>query len=150
MEWRRAIREKQPISFFMLDIDKFKNYNDTYGHLQGDALLKAVAKIFTVNARRPADLSARLGGEEFGILLPCTGPEAALLIAENIRADVEALKVPTADGSEITGTTVSIGVVTTTPAGKDMVKDFISRADENLYAAKETGRNKVYAKAVDS
>ncbi|MDR3338344.1 MAG: diguanylate cyclase [Treponema sp.] len=149
MEWRRAIREKRPISFFMMDIDKFKNYNDTYGHLQGDALLKAAAKIFTLNARRPADLPARLGGEEFGILLPNTGFEAALLIAESIRADVEALRVPTEDGSEMTGTTISIGVVSVLPGGNDLVKDFISRADENLYAAKETGRNKVCAKPVE-
>jgi diguanylate cyclase (GGDEF)-like protein len=149
MEWRRAIREKTPISFLMMDIDKFKDYNDTYGHPQGDALLKAAAKIFSVRAKRPADLPARIGGEEFGVLLPDTRLGAALLIAESIRADMEALRVPTADGSEMTTTTISIGIATAFPKEHDLIKDFISHADENLYAAKTSGRNRVFAKAAD-
>ncbi|MDR3342998.1 MAG: diguanylate cyclase [Treponema sp.] len=150
MEWRRAIREKKPVSFLMIDIDKFKHYNDTYGHPQGDTLLKTVAKIFVAIARRPADLPARLGGEEFGILLPSTGAEAAFLVAESIRAAVESLRVPTADRSEMTTVTVSIGVATALPAKNDLVKDFISRADKNLYIAKKTGKNRVCVDVADA
>jgi diguanylate cyclase (GGDEF)-like protein len=149
MEWRRAIREKKPLSFLMMDLDKFKHYNDTYGHPQGDALLKAVAKIFSAKAQRPADLPARLGGEEFGVLLPDTGLEAALLIAESIRADVEDLQVPTADGSEMTAVTISIGVVSAVPEENDSIKDFICSADKNLYAAKTAGRNSICTQAVE-
>jgi diguanylate cyclase (GGDEF)-like protein len=145
VEWRRAIRETVPISLLMLDIDKFKNYNDTYGHPQGDTLLREVAKIFLTKARRPADLPARIGGEEFGILLPDTNLEAARLLAEEIRSDVEALRVSTEDGRTMTGATISIGVVSTTPERNDSAKDFVSCADENLYAAKTGGRNRVYS-----
>jgi diguanylate cyclase (GGDEF)-like protein len=143
MEWRRAIREKKPISFLMIDIDRFKIYNDTYGHPQGDTLLKAVARIFKERAKRPGDLSARLGGEEFGILLPDTGMPSALSIAEKIHADVESLRAPTADGTEITSTTISIGVASVLPGKHDLASDFIFTADKNLYTAKTSGRNKV-------
>jgi diguanylate cyclase (GGDEF)-like protein len=143
MEWRRAIREKTPLSFLMIDIDKFKNYNDTYGHPQGDLLLKEAAKIFSRRARRPADIPARLGGEEFGVLLPDTNHEAAMKLAEEIRADMEALQVPVEDGGELTGATVSIGVVTSIPDETSSSKVFIACADESLYAAKKAGRNQV-------
>jgi diguanylate cyclase (GGDEF)-like protein len=145
MEWKRAVREKKSISLLMMDIDKFKTYNDTYGHPQGDALLKTVAKIFGAVVRRPADLPARLGGEEFGILLPDTNLEDALAIAEKIRSNVENLQVPTADGSVITRTTISIGVVSISPLNSSDAKDFIAKADENLYNAKNMGRNRVYS-----
>jgi diguanylate cyclase (GGDEF)-like protein len=101
IEWKRALREKLPIAFMMMDVDKFKNYNDTYGHPQGDLLLKALAKVLESAARRPADLAARLGGEEFGLLLPDATLEAAAVVAEKIRASVEALRVFTADGKKI-------------------------------------------------
>jgi diguanylate cyclase (GGDEF)-like protein len=126
----------------MMDVDKFKGYNDTYGHPQGDVLLKALARIFTSAARRPGDLAARLGGEEFGVLLPDTVMEAALEIAEEIRTKVEAVRVSTADGKE-TRTTISIGVVSMIPGSNDITADFISLADKRLYAAKEGGRNRV-------
>jgi diguanylate cyclase (GGDEF)-like protein len=144
MEWRRAIREQKPISFLMMDIDKFKTYNDTYGHPQGDALLKGAAKLFTEKVKRPADLVARLGGEEFGILLPNTALKAALVIAENIRAGIEALRIPTADGSMKTKTTISIGAASMIPVKDDKAENFISQADKNLYTAKEGGRNRIY------
>jgi PleD family two-component response regulator len=81
-EWRRCVREHKPISFLMMDIDNFKTYNDTYGHPQGDILLIAVAKIFSEYARRPSDIAARIGGEEFGLLLPDTPLESAMTLAE--------------------------------------------------------------------
>jgi diguanylate cyclase (GGDEF)-like protein len=127
----------------MMDIDKFKTYNDTYGHPQGDALLKAAAKVFTAKLRRPGDLAARLGGEEFGILLPATTLESALVIAEDIRMGVESLQVFTADGSIKTSATISIGAASIIPSVDDKMEDFISRADKNLYMAKDQGRNRI-------
>jgi diguanylate cyclase (GGDEF)-like protein len=145
IEWRRAIREKQPISFMMMDVDKFKNYNDTYGHPQGDTLLQTIAKIFNSAARRPGDLAARLGGEEFGVLLPDTGIEGALEVAEEIRSRVEAARIITADGNTITSITISIGVTVHVPTDDSSVESFLSQADKNLYIAKEGGRNQVYS-----
>jgi diguanylate cyclase (GGDEF)-like protein len=143
IEWRRAAREEKPIAFLMMDVDQFKNYNDTWGHPQGDALLKAIARIFTSAARRPGDLAARIGGEEFGVLLPDTELEAALLIAEEIRGRVEKLRVPTADGKTETRITISIGVDSLVPAKDMLIADFVSAADRRLYAAKEAGRNQI-------
>jgi diguanylate cyclase (GGDEF)-like protein len=143
VEWRRAVRKKTPISFLMMDVDKFKTYNDTYGHPQGDVLLKAITMIFSAAARRPGDLAARLGGEEFGVLLPETELPSALEIAEEIRSKVEALRIAAADGKTITKTTISVGVVSLVPGENDIAADFISRADKCLYAAKEGGRNRI-------
>ncbi|GHU50866.1 hypothetical protein FACS1894127_6680 [Clostridia bacterium] len=142
LEWRRCMREQQPISFLMLDVDRFKVYNDTYGHPQGDVLLKTIAKIFTGSARRPSDLAARIGGEEFGILLPDTTMESAMIIAERIRAAVENVRLFTTDGKE-TRTTISIGVTTAFPVSGMNTDDFVAMADKNLYLAKNSGRNRV-------
>jgi len=144
MEWRRALREKKSISLLIMDLDKFKNYNDTYGHPQGDQLLKSAARIFAMSVRRPADLPARIGGEEFAILLPDTSLSAALSIAESIRANIEAMLVPTADENEMTRTTISIGVASVIPEESDTAANFIAVTYENLYAAKAAGRNRVF------
>lgn len=143
VEWRRAVREKRSLSFLMMDIDKFKDYNDTYGHPQGDVLLKTLALIFTASARRPGDLSARIGGEEFGVLLPDTALKSALEIAEEIRSRVEAARIIAPDGKTETHITISIGVVSEIPGVDNIPADFISRADKLLYAAKAGGRNRV-------
>ncbi|MDR1573184.1 MAG: diguanylate cyclase [Clostridiales Family XIII bacterium] len=143
LEWRRSIRKKLPVSFLMMDLDNFKQYNDTYGHPQGDALLKTVAGIFAAEAKRSSDLAVRLGGEEFGVLLPDTDLVGALDIAERIRRGVEAARIPTADGRASTSATVSIGAVSAVPSEKDDLRDFIEKADENLYRAKNTGKNKI-------
>jgi diguanylate cyclase (GGDEF)-like protein len=147
LEWKRSIRDKKPISFLMTDVDNFKTYNDTYGHPQGDTLLKTVAKILRSSTKRSADLVARLGGEEFGVLLPDTGPNAVLTIAETIRKNVEAAQIPTADGKKLTSITISIGAVSTTPVASDAagIDKFIVKADECLYKAKKAGRNRVYS-----
>ncbi|MDR0877595.1 MAG: diguanylate cyclase [Treponema sp.] len=141
IEWRRSIRDKKPISFMMMDVDKFKTYNDTWGHPQGDVLLTSISRIFSSAARRSGDLAARLGGEEFGVLLPDTDIAAALIVAEEIRSRVENLRIPTADGKTETKTTISIGVVSVVPDKNMLVADFISAADKRLYAAKDAGRN---------
>jgi diguanylate cyclase (GGDEF)-like protein len=145
LEWRRAKREKKPIAFLMMDVDKFKIYNDTYGHPQGDVLLKSIVKIFSTAAMRTTDLVARLGGEEFGVLLPDTDLSAAMDIAEKIRSGVEAVRIPTADGKTITTATISIGAVSVVPDDKATVQEFFSTADKRLYTAKNTGRNRVCA-----
>jgi diguanylate cyclase (GGDEF)-like protein len=142
-EWRRAVREKKSISFLMIDLDNFKLYNDTYGHLQGDALLKSAAKIFVDAARRPGDLAARLGGEEFGIILPDTKLQGALRIAEGIRAAAEADRLPVPGAEPPEAVTVCIGVASRTPKECDVLREFIAEADALLYAAKRSGRNKV-------
>ncbi|MDR1874810.1 MAG: diguanylate cyclase [Synergistaceae bacterium] len=144
MEWRRSVREQTPLSFLMMDLDNFKTYNDTWGHPQGDALLKAVAQIFASAARRPSDLAARIGGEEFGVLLPNTDLAGACVKAEKIRADVEALRLPLVDGSAVTSITISIGVAAILPTKDDDLRCLIARADENLYRAKDAGRNRIF------
>lgn len=141
-EWNRAIRERIPISFLMMDIDRFKIYNDTYGHLQGDAMIKVVAKAIEHAAKRSADFAARIGGEEFGLILPNTNKDGAIEVAEQIRMKVEALQVPCSTG-EITTTTLSIGLSSVVPAENDLCADFINKADKNLYEAKQQGRNRV-------
>jgi diguanylate cyclase (GGDEF)-like protein len=142
LEWDRAVREHAPISILIVDVDHFKKYNDIYGHQQGDAALTAVAKIFTQSLRRPADFAARLGGEEFVVLLPHTDLTGALAVAEQIRASTENAVIPCADGSD-TKLTVSIGVNTQHPTQKCMVDFLALYADKALYAAKNAGRNRV-------
>jgi diguanylate cyclase (GGDEF)-like protein len=141
-EWRRSIREKLNISVLILDLDKFKSYNDTYGHLEGDSLLKAVAKIFADTIKRSDDFIARWGGEEFIALLSHTDKEGAFTVAENLRENVEEAVFHINDG-RTAKVTVSIGTNTTIPEAEECVENFISKADKALYAAKETGRNKV-------
>jgi len=143
-EWGRAIRETASISLLIIDVDKFKMYNDTYGHPQGDALLQAVSGVFKQALKRPADFVARWGGEEFIMLMPGTDLDGAMEVAERIRAGVEETIIPSTDGTS-TGTTVSIGVNCECPMINLPVAGFVSRADKALYAAKDSGRNKVCA-----
>jgi diguanylate cyclase (GGDEF)-like protein len=143
IEWRRAQRDGACISLLMLDVDKFKDYNDTWGHPQGDVLLKTVSRIFALATRRPGDISARVGGEEFCILLSDTNLEAAANIAEDIRSQVEQLIIPTLDRTATTRVTISIGVASRIPDKNDDVADFVNDSDKNLYKAKQQGRNRV-------
>jgi diguanylate cyclase (GGDEF)-like protein len=143
MEWKQAMREKTPISLLMLDIDDFKNVNDTYGHQQGDIVLQMVAQTFPQAFRRPIDFAARWGGEEFIALLPNTHMEGAMEIAEKIRADIEKKETPCSEG--IIKITISIGVNSLVPSQNSSLNVFISKADKALYAAKEAGKNKVFS-----
>lgn len=142
-EFKRALRANKPFVFMMLDIDFFKQYNDTYGHLQGDAALQAVAKVLKTTLQRPGDYPFRLGGEEFGLILTDTDCNNAHMMGEKVRSSIENLKIEH-KGSKILPTlSVSIGGICIAPT-IDMSEDaLIHSADTNLYAAKERGRNQV-------
>ena len=142
LEWNRAIRDGTPISIMIIDVDKFKNYNDAFGHQQGDVALQTVAKTIRVSVKRLIDFAARWGGEEFTVLLPSTDSKGAIRVAEKIRRAIEEAKIPCDDpkGEKIT---VSIGTSTQTPEKDSLTESFISAADAALYKAKETGRNRV-------
>lgn len=142
LEWNRAVREHAPISVLLLDVDKFKNYNDTHGHQQGDIALKAVANVLKHSVKRSIDFAARWGGEEFVVLLPDTNNHGALTVAEKIRKEIEKAMIHCADESGA-HVTVSIGVNTQTPAPDSQLSVFISEADSALYLAKARGRNRV-------
>jgi diguanylate cyclase (GGDEF)-like protein len=142
LEWGRAIRTKTPISLLILDLDYFKNYNDTYGHLQGDKALQVVAKLFMQELKRSGDLVARWGGEEFAILLSNTDVTGALDVAERIRQRVEGSQIPLIDGSA-SKMTISAGVNSLIPTSSSSLEDFLHHADMALYTAKREGRNRV-------
>lgn len=139
-EWQRAQRTGHTLSLLMCDIDFFKLYNDSHGHLAGDECLKKVAAVFGASLRRPADLAARYGGEEFTLVLPDTEVEGALAIAEVCRQQVEALALPNQPDRNVT---LSIGVASMVPAADAGPLDLIDRADRALYEAKRGGRNRV-------
>ena len=143
LEWHRAMRDKTPLSFLILDVDKFKTYNDTYGHQQGDLALQTVAKTLTVPLKRGFDFVARWGGEEFVVLLPNTDSTGALHVAEMIRREVENREIPCLHGEGTKKVTISIGVNTQIPSLDHSIASLISQADAALYRAKATGRNKV-------
>lgn len=140
-ELARAKRYGSELSLLMADIDFFKKVNDTYGHQAGDIVLKKLAGVFLL-ALRDIDFAARFGGEEFVLILPETNAENALKTAERLRASVNDIQIPLQQG-ELIKCTISIGVASYSSSGNDSVEKLISGADKALYAAKETGRNKV-------
>jgi len=144
LEFARAARSSAPLSLLMFDVDYFKRYNDTYGHVAGDACLQQVARALEDNLARPADLAARYGGEEFVALLPDTDPAGARMVAERVRQAIMALAIPHAgNGAGIV--TISAGVYTSGAGGKDLpsATALVERADVLLYQAKQSGRNQV-------
>jgi diguanylate cyclase (GGDEF)-like protein len=152
-EWERAKREKTSLSVIIADVDCFKNYNDTYGHVAGDTCLKAVASILRTTSKRAVDLVARYGGEEFVLVLPGTDLAAATALAEDARAGVERLGIehrtsfvpPSGSGSHTTFVTISLGVASLVPRGSMNPSRLIAAADKGLYDAKNSGRNRVAA-----
>jgi diguanylate cyclase (GGDEF)-like protein len=142
VEWGRAMREKVPLCLLMIDVDHFKDYNDTHGHQQGDKALCLVAKVLTETLKRSSDFAARWGGEEFVVLLPNTCSQCGMDIGAKIRENIEAEELLCDNGS-ISKFTVSVGVYTHTPTMGSSVDEFISRADKALYAAKKAGRNRI-------
>ncbi|MBF0230451.1 MAG: diguanylate cyclase [Desulfamplus sp.] len=142
-EWHRAIRNPKPLSVIMMDIDFFKRYNDTYGHLAGDDCLKKVAKSLKCSVSRPADMVARYGGEEFICVLPETDLEGARSVAITIQQGISELRIPHENSSVSNHITLSIGIVTTIPSPAKSTDALIKDADELLYQAKKAGRNQM-------
>jgi diguanylate cyclase (GGDEF)-like protein len=142
-EWNLASREQVNLSFLMIDIDFFKKYNDTHGHKQGDEILKIAGDILKRCLKRTSDFVARIGGEEFGVLLYATNSYQANITAERIRKAVEEEVIITA-GGEQTKFTISIGVCSTIPSSKLKATHLFEEADKALYKAKQSGRNRVH------
>jgi len=140
-EFIRARRYSKPLSLMVIDIDFFKKFNDTWGHLVGDQVLRHVAAIFKNSVREQIDTVARYGGEEFAVILPETSLDGAKLFAERIRSKVEQSRL-NHDGNELS-VTLSIGVSCTLVTNCDKTSDLIEAADLALYKAKENGRNQV-------
>ncbi len=133
-----AIETGRPLCLLLIDVDKFKHYNDTFGHLAGDQALTALGHTLK-NVVRPQDFAARFGGEEFLILLPNTNIAESTLVAERIRHIIESKAITTAEGSALPGVTVSIGLAVNNDISTP--KSLIDLADAKLYEAKQQGRN---------
>ncbi len=141
-EWRRLARTGQSLAIIMIDIDDFKQFNDTYGHGGGDECLKRVTRAAEAALQRPADIIARYGGEEFVALLPDTMLDGAMAVAEDIHNAVAALAIPHAASRAADYVTVSQGVACTVPEAESAPAVLLQAADGRLYAAKAGGRNR--------
>lgn len=143
-EWRRGERSRSPLSLAIIDVDHFKVYNDHLGHAEGDHVLRKIAGTLRNFVRRPGDLIARYGGEEFVLILPNTDATAATRIANEIRASIEALRLPHPNSPVSRYVTVSLGGTTLIPNGGEIDPRFFQEADAALYAAKAEGRNRAF------
>jgi diguanylate cyclase (GGDEF)-like protein len=142
-EARRAVRSMSPLGLLMCDLDRFKAYNDYYGHPAGDRCLQAVAAVFRETFRRAGELPTRYGGEEFAVILPgATLPDACVL-GERIRQAVEARRLPHARAESMPWVTLSVGAASMFVTAEAPVSSLVQRADVALYSSKETGRNRV-------
>lgn len=139
-EWNRALRQMQPLSLLMVDVDNFKAYNDAHGHLGGDECLKRVARA-VASEMRANDLVARYGGEEFAVILPNQSLKGAAIVAERIRCRVEQLQLPCRFAAG--HVTVSIGAATAIAGPDNHASQLVAIADAALYRAKHLGRNRI-------
>ena len=140
-EWRQALRAGEPISLLMIDIDHFKQFNDTYGHLAGDEVLKTVAQAVRQTFLRPKDLAVRLGGEEFVVVLPQTALDDVPRLAEKAVRAVRDLNIPHRASSAADHVTISVGAVACIPSRERQPLELVEAADQAMYEAKQTGRN---------
>jgi diguanylate cyclase (GGDEF)-like protein/PAS domain S-box-containing protein len=143
LEWSNARRSRQPLSLIMLDIDHFKEYNDQYGHVQGDECLIRVAKVLSQAATRSRDFIARFGGEEFVLVLPESDEEAAGKVAERCRQLIFKEQIPHTKSPVSSVLTISVGVGTILPSHQDQPLAFVESTDKKLYLAKQQGRNRI-------
>ncbi|WP_322044861.1 sensor domain-containing diguanylate cyclase [Paraburkholderia sp. J67] len=150
-EWRRAVRKHYPFSILFIDIDRFKLFNDEYGHAVGDEVLRSVAQCVGAHARRAQDMAARYGGEEFAVVLPDTDAQEAARIAEAIRHAVQALRIAHTK-SEAGAVTVSVGCASVAAAAgvEGGAEQLLQAADAQLLRAKSSGRNRVVATVLDT
>ena len=145
-EWSAARRTQRPLSLVMIDIDFFKQYNDRYGHVQGDACLQQVAQALRAGASRPRDFLARYGGEEFALVVPETDEAGAQHVANRCREAVIAAAIEHAGSSIAPIVTLSLGVGTISPSADDDPAKFIEAVDRRLYRAKQDGRNMIVSR----
>ncbi|HYW83064.1 MAG TPA: GGDEF domain-containing protein [Spirochaetia bacterium] len=141
-ELERARRYKSTFSLVMFDIDHFKKFNDTYGHLQGDRIIREIAKLLCKSIRQ-VDFPARYGGEEFAVILPAVDVKGAIVVAERLRKKVETYPFPSANGGQPLHVTISLGVTEFDDETAYAPTEIIREADRALYRSKEHGRNKV-------
>jgi two-component system chemotaxis family response regulator WspR len=143
IEWKRAIREQSGLSALMIDVDDFKRYNDTYGHLAGDEVLQNVSRVIKASVARPGDIAARFGGEEFVVVLPNSSHASPRTFGEKLCESVERLAIPHRTAAASGVVTVSIGGAFSAPQLGDLLTDLIAAADAALYQAKRSGKNRV-------
>ena len=148
--WAHARARRLPMAVIMVDIDYFKRYNDHHGHQAGDRCLQAVAAALSGCSRRAGDLVARIGGEEFVLIMPDVDQHTALSVAQRVRDAVQELAVPHAGSMCSDVVTVSVGVAVRVPSGADSRTSLMRDADEALYEAKASGRNRVCAARLDA
>ena len=142
-EWKRAQRDRNVFSIVMIDLDFFKFYNDTYGHQKGDHCLKKVANVIEAAMKRPADMAARFGGEEFVLVLPETSFKGAMRLSKELRKSIFDLNLEHKANPNESRVTISLGVATAVVDKEADFKNLLSKADKALYAAKNNGRNQV-------
>ncbi len=142
-EWKRLQRQKESLSLIICDIDYFKRYNDTYGHVQGDKCLQKVAKVIQDSAKRSTDLAARYGGEEFAIILPDTEINGAFSVAKNLQENLQNCQIIHQNSQVNNYVTLSIGVASLIPSLEETEEILIQEADQALYQSKIKGRNMI-------
>jgi diguanylate cyclase (GGDEF)-like protein len=142
-EWMRSIRDHNSLSLVMIDIDRFKEFNDSYGHIKGDDCLRNISTTLKSSLARTTDMLFRYGGEEFALILPNTNQEDALLITEKLRKVVETLGIEHKSSAIKDSVTISAGVFTMSPKPDEKQNLLLAGADNNLYLAKSKGRNQV-------
>jgi len=147
-EYARHLRSGEELALIMLDIDQFKAFNDTYGHISGDECLREVAKAMTKTVSRCTDLVARYGGEEFAVLMPDTSLRGAVIIAERVRNSISNLILPQID-ARAGHITASLGVVSGSFLKGTSIVDVLTEADIQLYRAKAGGRNRIAFRAIE-
>ncbi len=145
LEWDSAIRLRQPLSILLFDIDFFKQYNDLYGHVQGDRCLVDIAQTLSLALDGPRDLVARFGGEEFIVLLPGADASVALKVAERCQRLIQKQAIVHAHSPHDQRVTVSVGVGTVVPDEHIKPSQFLEQVDQRLYLAKKNGKNRVEA-----
>lgn len=149
-QWLNSLGEEHPLSLILCDIDFFKRYNDQYGHPAGDLCLQKVASVLKGAAQKKQDLVARYGGEEFAIVMPNTPASGAVHVAAAMQSGVRELQIPHAESAVSSCVTLSLGISTTIPSSDCSPQNLIQTADEGLYQAKSSGRNRIIIKQMSS